>query len=122
MDGRITTEQVKVHVEALNSLLNIVDKEYSDRVIAVYKTPTYEVLAICLANMTPRSHQLDQYCGGVFMVKASEKTMATITERTRKNGRKIFRVEIRIKRNPTLSKSFDRTFWINNQNKRISLD
>ena len=32
--------------------------------------------------------------------------MATITERYRKNGKKVFRVEIRIKGNPTLSKSF----------------
>jgi len=34
--------------------------------------------------------------------------MATITERYRKNGKKVFRVEIRLKGNPTLSKSFDR--------------
>ena len=32
--------------------------------------------------------------------------MATITERYRQNGKKVFRVEIRIKGNPTLSKSF----------------
>ena len=32
--------------------------------------------------------------------------MTTITERYRKNGKKVFRVEIRIKGNPTLSKSF----------------
>ena len=34
--------------------------------------------------------------------------MATITERYRKNGKKVFRVEIRIKGNPTLSKSFEK--------------
>ena len=34
--------------------------------------------------------------------------MATITERYRRNGKKVFRVEIRIKGNPTLSKSFYR--------------
>ena len=49
--------------------------------------------------------------------------MATITERTRKNGRKIFRVEIRIKGNPTLSKSFDRktdaTIWAQKQEAAI---
>ena len=49
--------------------------------------------------------------------------MATITERTHKNGRKIFRVEIRIKGNPTLSKSFDRktdaTIWAQKQEAAI---
>jgi len=34
--------------------------------------------------------------------------MATVTERLRKNGKKIFRVEVRIKGNPTLSKSFEK--------------
>ena len=34
--------------------------------------------------------------------------MATITERYRRNGKKVFRVEIRINGNPTLSKSFYR--------------
>ena len=34
--------------------------------------------------------------------------MATVTERLRKNGKKTFRVEVRIKGNPTLSKSFEK--------------
>ena len=49
--------------------------------------------------------------------------MATITERTRKNGRKIFRAEIRIKGNPTLSRSFDRktdaSIWAQQQEATI---
>ena len=30
VDGRISAEQVKCHIESLNSLFNIIDKEYSD--------------------------------------------------------------------------------------------
>ena len=45
--------------------------------------------------------------------------MATVTERLRKNGKKTFRVEIRIKGNPPLSKSFERkadsTDWARHQ-------
>ncbi|MDG2199214.1 MAG: site-specific integrase [SAR324 cluster bacterium] len=49
--------------------------------------------------------------------------MATVTERLRKNGKKIFRVEIRIKGNPPLSKSFERkadaTDWARQQEVKI---
>ncbi len=49
--------------------------------------------------------------------------MATITERYRQNGKKVFRVEIRIKGNPTLSKSFykrsDATDWAKQQEVKI---
>ena len=40
--------------------------------------------------------------------KKSGDEMATVTERLRKNGKKTFRVEVHIKGNPTLSKSFEK--------------
>ena len=49
--------------------------------------------------------------------------MATVTERLCKNGKKIFRVEIRIKGNPPLSKSFarksDANDWARQQERSI---
>ena len=78
LGGRISAEQVKSYIEALSAVFNMIDKEYSDRLLATLKSPTLEVLAICLQDMTAKSMQLDQLVGKTFMLKPLEKTMASI--------------------------------------------
>jgi hypothetical protein len=78
LGGRISAEQVKSYIEALSAVFNMIDKEYSDRLLATLKSPTLEVLAICLQDMTAKSMQLDQLVGKTFMLKPLEKTMANI--------------------------------------------
>ena len=78
LGGRISAEQVKSYIEALSAVFNMIDKEYSDRLLATLKSPTLEVLAICLQDMTSKSMQLDQLVGKTFMLKPLEKTMASI--------------------------------------------
>ena len=78
LGGRVTAEQVKAYIEALSAVFNMIDKEYSDRLLATLKSPTLEVLAICLEDMTAKSMQLDQLVGKTFMLKPLEKTMASI--------------------------------------------
>ena len=78
LDGRLNSQQLKAYIESIHSTLIIVDKEFSDRIMAVYTAPTLETLAICLQGMTALSLQLDQYVGGIYMRNPLEKTMATI--------------------------------------------
>ena len=78
LGGIVTAEQVKAYIEALSAVFNMIDKEYSDRLLATLKSPTLEVLAICLEDMTAKSMQLDQLVGKTFMLKPLEKTMASI--------------------------------------------
>ena len=77
-DGRINAEQLKAYCEALQSNLNIVDKEYSRRVSAIHISPTLDTLKICFEGMTARAWQLDELVGSSLMKKAQDKTISNI--------------------------------------------
>ena len=79
VDGRVTREQVKTYVEALNASLNLIDREYSDRILAIHKQPTASTLAICLEGMTSRAWQLNELVGAAFMKKSSDVSISSIT-------------------------------------------
>ena len=78
VDGRVTGEQVKVHAESLNATFNIIDREYSNRIMAVHSSPTLETLEICLKDMTARSWQLNELVGSSFMKKAAATSVSTV--------------------------------------------
>ena len=78
VDGRFTPEQVKAHGTELHSVFNLIYSEYANRIMAVLKTPTPEILMVCLEDMTAKAGQLDQLVGNSFMKRSEERTMATI--------------------------------------------
>jgi hypothetical protein len=77
-DGRITGEQFKAHCESLHATLNIIHREYSSRIIAIYKSPTFETLECCIVGMTEKSWQIDELVGSSYMKSYEDKTMSTI--------------------------------------------
>ena len=89
VDGRVTGEQVKTYAEALNSILNLIDRQYSDRIMEVHKQPTAATLAICLQGMTQKAWQLNELVGAAFMKRSSSVSMSSITalKRHKINGR-----------------------------------
>ena len=89
VDGRVTGEQVKTYAEALNSILNLIDRQYSDRIMEVHKQPTAATLAICLQGMTQKAWQLNELVGAAFMKRSSTVSMSSITalKRHKINGR-----------------------------------
>ena len=78
LQGRISSEQLKAYIDSLQAIFNLIDKEFSNRLAAIFKSPTAEVLAIVLKDMTARSMQLDQLVGKTFMLRSDEKTIATL--------------------------------------------
>ena len=78
LQGRISSEQLKTYIDSLQAVFNLIDKEFSNRLAAIFKSPTAEVLAIVLTDMTARSIQLDQLVGKTFMLRSEEKTLATL--------------------------------------------
>ena len=51
IDGRVTGEQVKAHAESLNATFNLINREFSDRIIEIFRQPTMDTLTICLEGM-----------------------------------------------------------------------
>jgi len=76
--GRLSSKQVKAYKELLQSTINIIKREYCEKVEIIFLSPTGTRLGLCLQDMDMQEQQLDELLGQTLMKSSQETTMRSI--------------------------------------------
>ena len=73
--GRLPSKQVKAYKELLQSTINIIKREFCEKVEMLFLSPTGTRLALCLEDMDLQEQQIDELLGQTLMKSSQETTI-----------------------------------------------
>ena len=76
--GRLSSKQVKAYKDLLQSTINIIKREFCEKVEMLFLLPTGTRLALCLEDMDLQEQQIDELLGQTLMKSSQETTMRSI--------------------------------------------
>ena len=76
--GRLSSAQVRAYKDLLQSTINIVKREYCEKIEVLHNHPTSVRLDICLAELDLQEQQIDELLGQTLMKSSKERTMQWI--------------------------------------------